>query len=299
MNVYSVDKNVFKSKPFRRFDRYICRDLEISQREKMRLFHSRAESTVKLYTKVIKNYVRFSKSENFPAFPVTEKSVRQFIDNLELKKHKSMFYLIKPSLIFCKNVRGDPEISFNTTDLVLEGLLREVGNNFRKKPTLHVTSELDVRKFLLRCLYGQRMCAPYSTNMIEFRTGIRNLICLYCLGRCADYMLLRKQDIQFEEDMVVVTWSKRKNNQRGDRQLSLVPKLQDHPLDLYEALKHYFEFTKMNDDQMLNTRLNSKGKAVSNVGIARSKCYEDNNKICRQLKLPKISEKMCKSIGTR
>ena len=76
-------------------------------------------------------------------------------------------------------------------------------------------------------------------------------------------------------------------------------KLHDHPLDLYEALKHYFEFTKMNDDQMLNTRLNSKGKAVSNVGIARSKCYEDNNKICRQLKLPKISEKMCKSIGTR
>ena len=81
--------------------------------------------------------------------------------------------------------------------------------------------------------------------------------------------------------------------------LSLVPKLHDHPLDLYEALKHYFEFTKMKHDQMLNTRLSSKGKAVSNVGISRSNCYGDNNKICRQLKLPRISEKMCKSIGTR
>ena len=299
MNVYSVDKNAYKSKTFKRFNRYVCRGLEITSIEKLRLFHGCAEGTVKAYCNVIKKYVKFSKAEDFPTFPVTEVSIRKFIDSLDLQKHRGMFSLIKPSLIYCKNVRGDPDISFNTTDLVLEGLLREIGNNFRKKPAPHVSSELDVRKFLLRSLYGPRMCSPYNTNMTEFRTGIRNLTCLFTLGRCADYMLLTKQDIQLKDDMVIVSWNKRKNNQRGDRQLSIIPALFEHPLDLYAAFKYYFEVTQMKEDQMVNSRLSRKGKAIGKVGIARSNCYSDNNKICRELKLSKISEKMCKSLGTR
>ena len=299
MNVYSVNKNVFGSKSFRRFDKYICKDLELSSKEKLRLFHSRAEATVKAYTKVVGKYVKFAKAEDFPPFPTTELTIRQFLDTLDLVKDRSMFSLIKPSLMFTKNVRGDPDISFNTADLVLEGLLREVGNNFKKKHVINMATELDVRKFLRRCLYGKTMCSPYNDNMIEFRTGIRNLTCLFTLGRCGDFMLLKKENVQLEDDMVVVSWNKRKNNQRGDRQLSLVPKLHDHPLDLYEAMKHYFQTTQMKNDQMINSRLSRKGKAISKQGIARSNCYSDNNKICKELKLPKISEKMCKSIGTR
>ena len=85
MQAYSVEKNVYKCKPFRRFERYICRGLEISSKEKLRLFHSRAEATVKAYSKVIKKYVRFSKSEDISPFPITEMSVRQFIDTLDLR----------------------------------------------------------------------------------------------------------------------------------------------------------------------------------------------------------------------
>ena len=210
-----------------------------------------------------------------------------------------MFRVIKPALVYCKNVRGDPDISFNTMDLVLEGLLREVGNNFKKKPNFHIRSELDVRKFLLRCLYGPKMHQPFNENMLEFRTGVRNLTCLFTLGRCADYMLLRKEDFILEDDSVIICWNKRKNNQRGERQLSIVPKLEDHPLDLYKAIDHYFKATQMKDNQFVNSRLSSRGKAIGEKGISRSYCYSDNNKICAELKLCKISEKVCKSMGTR
>lgn len=299
MNVYSVNKNVFKTKAFKRFDRYVCRDQEMSNKEKLRLFHARAESTVKSYTNVIRKYVKFSESESADPFPVNEVKVRRFIDSLDLEEDRSMFSLIKPSLTYAKNVRSDPDISFNTADLVLEGLLREVGNNFKKKQNIQTSTELDVRKFLLRCLYGKRMCYPYNENKLELRTGIRNLTCLFTLGRCADYMLLRREDISFEDDIVVISWNKRKNNQRCEKQLSLVPKLEDHPLDLFEAMKHYFRVTNMKDDQFLNSKISSSGKAIGKKGISRSYCYQDNNKICAELRLPKISEKICKSIGTR
>ena len=80
MNVYSVNKTVFKTKSFKRFDRYVCRDLEMSNKEKLRLFHARAENTVKSYTNVIRKYVKFAKSESLDPFPVNEIKVRRFID---------------------------------------------------------------------------------------------------------------------------------------------------------------------------------------------------------------------------
>ena len=299
MNVYSVNDNVFKTKTFRRFEKYVCKDLNITSKEKTRLYHGRAEATVSSYTNVIKKYVKFSKKSHITPFPVSERNVRLFIDGLDLAKDRSMFRVIKPALVYCKNVRGDPDISFNTMDLVLEGLLREVGNNFKKKPNFDIRSELDVRKFLLRCLYGPKMHAPFNENNLELRTGVRNLTCLFTLGRCADYMMLRKEDFIFEEDSVIISWNKRKNNQRAERQLSIVPKLEDHPLDLYKAIDHYFKATQMKDNQFVNSRLSSRGRAIGEKGISRSYCYSDNNKICAELKLCKISEKACKSIGTR
>ena len=58
------------------------------------------------------------------------------------------------------------------------------------------------------------MCSPYNGNKLELRTGIRNLTCLFTLGRWADYMLLRREDISFEDDIVVISWNKR-NKPKG------------------------------------------------------------------------------------
>ena len=62
MNVYSVNSNVFQTKSFKRFDRYLT------------------ENTVKSYTNVIRKYVKFAKSESLDPFPVNEIKVRRFID---------------------------------------------------------------------------------------------------------------------------------------------------------------------------------------------------------------------------
>ena len=299
MPLYSVHSDVFSSKPYRQFKKYILRRLDLSSRETVRLFHSRAQSTVESYTKVIKKYVRHSKEERKPAFPATERSVRSFIDSLDILEDRTTLNLLKPSFIFAQKCRDDPLISFNSSDLILEGIFRELGNNFPKKFDMKEVKEIDIRKFLLRALYGPRMRKPYNTTLSEFRTGLRCLTSLFCLSRCADYMLLKKEDLIFEESAVVIVWRKRKNNQRAARQTSLVPELEDHPLDLVSAFRHWISAVKLKDGQCVNTKLNRSGVAIGIDSISRSTCYQDNKKICSSLKLAAISEKLCKSLGTR
>lgn len=299
MPLYSVHSDVFSSKPYRQFKKYILRRLDLSSRETVRLFHSRAQSTVESYTKVIKKYVRHSKEERKPAFPATERSVRSFIDSLDILEDRTTLNLLKPSFIFAQKCRDDPLISFNSSDLILEGIFRELGNNFPKKFDMKEVKEIDIRKFLLRALYGPRMRKPYNTKLSEFRTGLRCLTSLFCLSRCADYMLLKKEDLIFEESAVVIVWRKRKNNQRAARQTSLVPELEDHPLDLVSAFRHWISAVKLKDGQCVNTKLNRSGVAIGIDSISRSTCYQDNKKICSSLKLAAISEKLCKSLGTR
>ena len=299
MPLYSVHSDVFSSKPYRQFKKYILRRLDLSSRETVRLFHSRAQSTVESYTKVIKKYVRHSKEERKPAFPATERSVRSFIDSLDILEDRTTLNLLKPSFIFAQKCRDDPLISFNSSDLILEGIFRELGNNFPQKFDMKEVKEIDIRKFLLRALYGPRMRKPYNTKLSEFRTGLRCLTSLFCLSRCADYMLLKKEDLIFEESAVVIVWRKRKNNQRAARQTSLVPELEDHPLDLVSAFRHWISAVKLKDGQCVNTKLNRSGVAIGIDSISRSTCYQDNKKICSSLKLAAISEKLCKSLGTR
>ena len=87
-----------------------------------------------------------------------------------------------------------------------------------------------------------------------------------------------------------------KNNQWASRQTSLVPELENHPLDLVSAFCHWISVVKLKDGQSLNAKC---GAVNGTNSISRSTCYQDNKKICSFLKLSPISEKLCKSLGTR
>ena len=299
MPLYSVGNEVIRSRPFRQFKKYVLTGCELSTKESLRLFHSRAESTVTSYSKVLKKYVKYSHRGDSSAFPATEKSVRDFIDSLDILEDRTTLNMLKPSFVFAQKCRNDPLISFNSTDLILEGIFRELGNNFPKHFDVSDVKEIDVRKFLLRALYGPRMRKPYNTKLSELRTGIRCLTSLYCLSRCADFMLLKKEDFIFEDGAVLIVWRKRKNNQRASRQTSLVPELQDHPLDLVSALRYWFSIIRLEAGQIVNAKLTRSGKVAGSEGISRSSCYQDNKKICSLLRMSPISEKLCKSLGTR
>ena len=203
-----------KSKAFKRFRRYVLRGKNYSSEDQLRYFFSKAEGTVKAYTKIIRGYVKYMKKrERADAFPITETSLRRYISTLGLKKDRTKFPSLKAAIIFAKRCRNEPEISFSSTDLILEGVLREAGALFRPPiKTNHVT-DLNVRKFLLRCLYGKTFKWPYNTVMSEFRTGLRCLTSLHCLSRCEDYRELKRSDVKFENGNVLIFWRKRKNNQ--------------------------------------------------------------------------------------
>ena len=71
-----------------------------------------------------------------------------------IEEDRGQILNLKPAFNFTQKVHGDPLISFMTTDFIIEGLLCEIGANFPKKYKAHEVKELDVRKFLLYCLYG-------------------------------------------------------------------------------------------------------------------------------------------------
>ena len=192
MPLYSIHSEVFSTKPYRQFKKYVLRRMDLSSKESLRLFHSRSQGTVESYTKVIKKYVLYSKDENKPAFPATERSVRSFINSLDILEDKTTLNLLKPSFVFAQKCRDDPLISFNSSDLILEGIFREIGNNFPKKFNVSEVKEIDIRKFLLRALYGPRMREPYNPKLSEFRTGLRCLTSLFCLSRCAGVIEKRR-----------------------------------------------------------------------------------------------------------
>ena len=87
----AYDKRVAKkSKAFKSFKKYILRGKHYSQRQKLRLFFSRAEGTVKAYTKIVKGYVKYMhRKEHAEAFPITETSLRRYIDTLSTEKDSS------------------------------------------------------------------------------------------------------------------------------------------------------------------------------------------------------------------
>ena len=90
-----------------------------------------------------------------------------------------------------------------------------------------------------------------------------------------------------------------KNNQKGKHQTSIIPKIEAHPLCPVSALQHWLKVTKMKNGQFLNAKLDARGKAVGDKGVSRSTCYKDLKLVCDRLKLPPITEKICKALGTR
>ena len=284
---------------FRRFKKYFLRGMGYSDENKIRLFFSKAEGTVVIYTKIIKGYVKYMhRKEKKDAYPISETSLRRYIDSLDLEKDRGIFPSLKSAVIFAKNLRQEREISFSSTDLILEGLLREIGARFKPKVKPDRLNELNIRKFLLRSLFGKSFKSPYNTNMIEFRTGLRCLTSLFCLSRCEDYRELKRKDVRFELNNVFIDWRKKKNNQKSKPMNSLVPKLPDHPLCLFSAFEYYFEKTQMSDDQFINCKLSKYGKPGKG-GISRPTCYSNILSLCKELKIDPITEKMCKALGTR
>ena len=286
-------------KPYVLFEKYVLRDVEYSRIEKLRLFHSRSPDTVKVYSKVMRRYVKFARKTRFEPYPVTEVSIRKFIDTLDIEKDRGQVPYIKPAFTFAQKVRGDPATSFTAADFIIEGLLREIGANFPSKFKANEVKEIDVRKFLLFCLYGKSFCKPFNEKLSELRTGVRCLVSLFCLSRGGDFMKLKKKDVTVEKDHAVICWRERKDNQKGKAQVSLLPRIKNHPLCPVKAIKYWFKITKMSDDQFVNCKLSSGGKAIGKVGISRSTCYKDMRLVSDQLKLPMITEKICKSLGTR
>ena len=293
-------KSAKKTRAFARFKKYFLRGLNFSVEKMMRCFFSKAQGTIVQYTRVIKSYVKYMiRRENSEPFPITESSLRRYIGSLSLKEDRGKFPLVKPAVMFVRKLRDEPLMSFNSTDLILEGLLREAGALFRPKIKPTNVNELNIRKFLLRCLYGRSFKAPYNNNLAEFRTGLRCLTSLFCLSRCADFMELKRGDIEFDRNNLLIHWRKRKNNQRSKMQQSLVPQLPDNPLCLFSAFEYFFERTQLEDGQFVNCKMNAHGIPYGDTGIAASTCYANIKVICTELEIDQITEKMCKAVGTR
>ena len=67
---------------------------------------------------------------------------------------------------------------------------------------------------------------------------------------------------------------------------------------MFSAFEHYFQRTQLPEDYYINCSLSKYGRPGKKE-IARSTCYTNINDLCNELKIDKVTEKMCKSLGTR
>ena len=87
-------ENINHSRTFLQFDKYLLRRKGYRKETKIRYFHSKAEGTIKSYTRVIKDYVKYMhRKEDATPFPVTESSLRRYIKSLDLYDDISKFLI--------------------------------------------------------------------------------------------------------------------------------------------------------------------------------------------------------------
>ena len=80
-------KDIESLKSFKQFDKYLLRRKGY---RKIRFFHLKAKGTIKSYTRIIKDYVKYMHiKEGSTPFPVTEGSLRRYIKNLDLHNFHS------------------------------------------------------------------------------------------------------------------------------------------------------------------------------------------------------------------
>ena len=83
-------KTAKKSKTFKRFKRYVLRGKKYPKEEQLRYFFSKAEGTIKVYTRIIRGYVKYMRrKERADAFPITETSLRRYINTLSTEKDRT------------------------------------------------------------------------------------------------------------------------------------------------------------------------------------------------------------------
>ena len=104
----------------------------------------------------------------------------------------------------------DPNISFYTTDLVLEGLLCEVGNNLKRKQQIFISTKISIQWLLAsnvsitdfgECLVheiaGVKIfmgigLRPLSINLISVDCGPHNLMGVCYNALCVITLLIKK-----------------------------------------------------------------------------------------------------------
>ena len=65
-----------KSRTYKSFKKYILRGKRITKRQRLRLYFSKAEGTIKAYTKIVKGYVKYMHhKEHADAYPITDTSL--------------------------------------------------------------------------------------------------------------------------------------------------------------------------------------------------------------------------------
>ena len=140
MPFYSIHSDMFTSKLYKQFKKYVLRQLDLSSKESLRLFHSWALDMAESYIKVIK-----------PAFPSWYCGRQNHLKPAEGK------------LYFSSEVQGwqfFQVISFDTWRNFLQ-----MGNNFHKKFDITEVKEIDIRKCLLWVLYSPRIRKPYNAKL--------------------------------------------------------------------------------------------------------------------------------------
>lgn len=215
-----------------------------------------AENTQKAYTSDLKKYISFCKSHEYSPFPITEKTVAQYIAFLAQECKYATIRRKIASLSKYQKIMEGASFMTDTLKIVLEGVKREKGTRQKQAPSFEIQT-------LRKSVYALDTNHPKDIRD-------RALLLLGFTGafRRSELVALDISDLAFEEDCLIVNIRGSKTNQYLEQESKAIFYGADPLLCPIRALKRWLEVRRQglqanNDLEAVFTAFRKGGKVLA------------------------------------
>lgn len=182
-----------------------------------------AESTLKIYTPVVKKFELFCDDKSYPFPYFSEPTVLHFLAETYKENQSFSFYgKILPSLKALELVLSVKNSAItDTVKAALNSLKRKVAST-RKPVKKAVLFDVLILNKLIGSIILPHQEELYKIKASEFRAVVRGIVIYYSFCRFSDYTQLLDTDLDDQGSHIVISFKKSKNDQYYEGSTSFI-----------------------------------------------------------------------------
>ena len=183
-----------------------------------------AESTLKIYTPVVKKFELFCENKNYPFPHFSEPTVLHFLAEAYKDNQSFSFYgKILPSLKALELVLSAKNSAItDTVKAAVNSLKRKVASTRKPVKKAVLFDALTLNK-LIGSIILPHQEELYKIKVSDFRAIVRGIVIYHSFCRFSDYTQLMDTDLDDQGSHIVINFKKSKNDQYYEGSTSFIP----------------------------------------------------------------------------